>query len=120
MKYLIHTEGFEITEAIRNFAQQCIGDIHDEIPEKISVEAFLKAEGPAVFSCTLKAHAWKRDWVVKERGPDLYSLIAMAHKSLVRNLHKAKEKRKALIHRRAQRERMQAFDSHEPKQSRAN
>jgi ribosomal subunit interface protein len=113
MKYLIHTEGFELTDAIRDFTQERMSEIKNGIPEKVSVETFLKSEGPKTFSCTLKVNLWRRDWVVKEYGPDLYALIALAHKNLARTLHKAKEKRKALIHKRAQKVRDEAFQYEE-------
>ncbi|HEX4926239.1 MAG TPA: HPF/RaiA family ribosome-associated protein [Bdellovibrionales bacterium] len=101
MKYAIHTEGFELTDAIRDHWLACMRDIQNALPDKLSADAFCKQDGPKSFTCTVTAHLWRRDWVVKRSGPDLYTLISDTHKSLERLLHKAKEKRKALLHKRA-------------------
>jgi ribosome-associated translation inhibitor RaiA len=97
----IHTEGFSLTHAIRSYTETCAWDAFSNLGGKIRLEAFLRKEGHDAFSCTLKAKVWRKDFVVKEFGPDLYTLINDAHKGLCRNIHKVKEKRKAIVHRRA-------------------
>lgn len=101
MKIQIHTEGFRLTEAIRSYTETCTLDAFSNFPEKFRIEAFLRKEGHDSYSCTLKAKVWRKNFVFKEYGPDLYTLITEAHKGLIRNVHKVKEKRKALVHKRA-------------------
>ena len=101
MKVQIHTEGFSLTDAIRAHMETCSWDAFENLGEKLKIDAFLRKEGPDSFSCTLKAKVWRKSFIFKEFGPDLYTLITDAHRSLSRQIFKLKEKRKALIHRRA-------------------
>jgi ribosome-associated translation inhibitor RaiA len=104
MKYEIHSEGFELTTSIRDYVRSDINEIRLAPEERANLSIYFKQEAPHFFSCTFKCHLWKRDMVIHETGPDLYTLISEARKALGRNIHKMKEKKKALIRRRAEKE----------------
>jgi ribosome-associated translation inhibitor RaiA len=109
MQIQLHTEGFELTYAIRSFAEACARNAMNSIPDKLRVDSYLRKEGHGAFSCTLKGKIWRKAIVVKELGPDLYTLIAEAFKGLSRSIHKQKEKKKALVHKRAARLRESSY-----------
>ncbi len=97
MNFAIHNEGFELTEAIRNSVNDHVEALRRSVPDRLALDVFLKQEAHNFFTCTMKAHVWKKDFVAKESGPDLYTLIVESSKNMERNIHKAKDKRRAIV-----------------------
>lgn len=112
MKVQLHTEDFDLTDAIRSFTENCAQDAFKVLSEKIRVDCYYRKEGHDAFSCTLRGKVGRKTIVVKESGPDLYTLIAEAFKDLSRSIHKLKEKKKALAHKQGAkvRDAFQPFD----------
>jgi ribosome-associated translation inhibitor RaiA len=111
MNFDVHSEGFELTESIRESVRLHAEQIGATIPSKTSLQIYLKKEANHVFSITFKAHVWKRDVVVHDTGPDLYTLIVDAAKTVESKIHKLKEKHLDKTRRHQLREVLKDFES---------
>ena len=96
MYYEMHCEGFQPTEALTDYTRSEVEELSAKVPDKLKLQIYFKQEAPHVFSCVFHASIWKKKFVIKETGADLYGAIHAARKSLEVQVHRIKEKRKDL------------------------
>ncbi|MEQ1875244.1 MAG: HPF/RaiA family ribosome-associated protein [Bdellovibrionia bacterium] len=93
MYHEMHCEGFQPTEALKDFTQTEVEELLRKVPDKLNLAIFCRQEGPHIFSCVFRASIWKKEIVIRETGADLYALLHAGRKNLEIQVHKIKEKR---------------------------
>lgn len=93
MKLDLHSEDFEITDAIREKVQNHAEEIEDVIPDDGHLEIFFKQETSHVFSVTYRLRCWRKDLVSHVTDADLYHASLQAKKNLQRQLSKLRSQR---------------------------
>jgi ribosomal subunit interface protein len=95
----IISEDFEVTPAIRDHVDKCLNELLHFVPntdEDMQVRFFLKQEADQLFSATLRAHFWSREFVATHRSPNLYQAVTLAKRHLVRQVNHVKGRRSAM------------------------
>ena len=96
MLFTITGKHIEITDAIRDHAQEKAEKLPRYFDSISQVEVVVESNGSSKQSVEIIAHAEHNDLLVaKEAGDDIYSCIDVAIHKLERQLKKAKEKQRS-------------------------
>ncbi len=93
MSDAITCEHFDLTDAIRQHVKENIAEIKDFLPKDESVSVFLSMEGKSTFQALFRVHAYRKEFVAKESGPNLYGAIAAARSHMIRQLDDQRHKK---------------------------
>lgn len=85
-------EHFEITDAIRDHVNKNIAEIKDFLPKEENVSVFLNKSNKNAFQALFKVHVWKKEFIAKETGENLYNIIMKSKDHLIRQLDDHKKK----------------------------
>jgi ribosomal subunit interface protein len=99
----IIAEDFDVTAAMRDHVDKSILDLVHFVPQAsddVTVHFFLRQEAERLFSATIRARFWGREFVATHRASDLYVAINLAKRHLVRRLNHIRGRRSALKRKR--------------------
>lgn len=95
----IIAEDFEVTPAIKDHVDKTLTELFHFVPytdEDLQVRFFLKKETDKLFSTTIRAHFWGREFVAMHSSPNLYQSVTLAKRHLVRQVNHTKGRRNAM------------------------
>ncbi len=95
----IISEDFQVTQAIQDHVDKNLAEILHFVPhteDDLTVRFFLRQESIRLFSATIRARIWGREFVATHRSANLYQAINFAKRHLVRQLGHIKGRRSAL------------------------
>lgn len=98
----IVAEDFDVTPAIRDHVEKNMEDLYHFVPtakDDLPVRFFLRQEADRLFSATIRARIWGREFVATHRAADLYVAVNLAKRHLIRQLNHIRGRRSAMKRR---------------------
>ncbi|MEQ1877073.1 MAG: HPF/RaiA family ribosome-associated protein [Bdellovibrionia bacterium] len=98
----ISSEDFEITGAIRDHVDKIVEELFHVVPytkDDLAVHFYLHRESERLYSSTIRARLWGKDFVAAHRSPNLYQAVNLAKRHLVRQLNHVRGRRTAMKRR---------------------
>ena len=97
---LVHvtSEDFPLTDAIRNFIDEQLGQVKTRLPDSARIDVFLKKDGPRDFRVIIKSHVFDHEVQGEGYGGDLYQDIRLAKQDFDQPAHNCVEKFRSKRH----------------------